>query len=344
MTNTKGSLNIKDYPFAFSIATLLFPEILLNNANFSMIIGLTVFGGMFGSLLTILNPGGKIIGMAYLLKDMPKIFGELRVNPLVNGMLNKNFRSAVFSSPSISYENDKLVGMGYFMIILGLALYRVTFGNYLEIFELDLQQSRLIIASIALSFVFVIFVFIGSITGLKISKFNSVSHLDRIKSVVLMNTAVEFTNLTTEGARWANYVTINQPSHGIIIKSMLQLEKKKIKTFSDFEEEYDLLSMKTELKQANQQYSEPQINHNTWKACMSIQEIASRYKIKISEALVWFDHTRYLQAGEFDNPISQLQSSIESRDWESAFLKTHRIRDRLEYFLNVEKIMKKQIE
>jgi len=319
VTSTKGSLNVKDYPFAFSIATLLYPEILTSDTNFTMVIGITVFGGMFGSLLTILNPVGKGIGLIYLLKKMPKIFTELRVNPLVEGMLNKNCRSAIFSSPSISYETDKLVGMIYFLVVLALAFYRFTFGNYIEIFNLDFQQSQWIMASIALSFIFVLFIFVGSVTGLTISRFTSVSHLDRIKSVTLMNSAVEFANLSTEGNRWTNYVTNNQPMHNLILKEMVQLEKKKIKTFSDFENQFDFLPIKNCFIQQRQQYPEVRIKQNTWKACVSIQEIASRYKISISEALVWFEMPRYLQPGEFDNPISQLQSSVESRDWEERF-------------------------
>ncbi len=55
MVEGRTGLNIKDFPFAFSIAALFYPGILAGTSQ-SPIIGLLLIGGMLGSLLTIINP------------------------------------------------------------------------------------------------------------------------------------------------------------------------------------------------------------------------------------------------------------------------------------------------
>src|SRR5690349_9306955 len=109
MVEGQTGLNIKDYPFAFSIAVLFYPNLLSDINDNHIILGILLIGGMLGSLLTIINPLGLLIKYYYTrnYSDLiyylifPSIFPAK--NNMIHHMAEKNFRSALVA-PTISFE------------------------------------------------------------------------------------------------------------------------------------------------------------------------------------------------------------------------------------------------
>jgi hypothetical protein len=164
MTSGKGGLNIKDYPFAFSIATLLFPSILTTQDQ-TVIFGILLVGGMVGSILTIVNPFGIATKYIYIWTSKKKMIPEIRKTPFINKVVLKNFHDS-FSSPSISFETDKLVAMFYFLVVLGIALFRLVFDpGFVNILKLDEFQTFVAIVIVVLGLVGVSITMLSNIVG-----------------------------------------------------------------------------------------------------------------------------------------------------------------------------------
>lgn len=345
MVEGQGGLNIKDYPFAFSVAALLFPQILSDNTNtVPIILGITLIGGMLGSLLTIINPVGLLIREIYWRRSFLKVYPKLNSqNTLVKQILKKNFRAAL-SSPSISYESNKIVGMLYFLVILSLAIIRTLTG--LSVNDTLLWGIRI---GAIIGFGGVMLVLLHDVYGFTLKKSirfiskKAISHLDRIRSVTISNLAVDFANLSNEGAnRWLNrYVPNNQDIIRTVCNELSKMENLPISTFDDFGKAFPIQTLANEYAKFNMSWNQGYTLQMCFNAYRSAREVSLRYEVKLSQALTWFANPQFLNQTEFDDPISQLQTSIESRDWYNSTLKTYRITDRLEDFLENKRMLEK---
>lgn len=344
MVEGKGGLNVKDYPFAFSIAALLFPRI-LNDSNNAIpaILGITLVGGMLGSILTIINPVGLLIREIYWKTKFIQVYPKLHSqNSLVKQILNKNFRAAL-SSPSISYENDKMVGMIYFLIILALAIIRSANGDFATTLKLNDFELWGIRIGAGIGFFGVFMVLIYNIRGYAFKKSKkSVSHLDRIKSVTILNLASDFSNLSNELIRWNNTIGQNQQTSIQMCKEFAKLQNMNISSFEDFSKNAIFGRSQQIFQQNNMSWNHNYHPQQIFATIKAIKEISFRYEITSSQVLPWFWNSQSISTNEFDTPISQLQSSIDSRDWYNATLKTYRITDRIEALLT-NKNMEEQI-
>src|SRR2546427_271868 len=110
MVEGQTGLNIKDYPFAFSVAVLFAPNLLSDPSNNHAILGILLIGGILGSLLTIINPLGLLIKYYYTREYSSQIYHIIfpSMFPVKNNMIKniaeKNFRSAL-TTPAIYYAN-----------------------------------------------------------------------------------------------------------------------------------------------------------------------------------------------------------------------------------------------
>src|SRR3990172_1811406 len=139
MVEGRGGLNIKDFPFAFSVTALFSPNILAETSQ-TPIIGLLLIGGMLGSLLTIINPLSLLFKWNYKRKYSDSISNIIlpdlitKHNELTNKICAKNFNAAL-SSPVISFETDKIIAMIYFVIVLALTIIRSFMDDFTKVFE-----------------------------------------------------------------------------------------------------------------------------------------------------------------------------------------------------------------
>jgi len=85
-------------------------------------------------------------------------------------------------------------------------------------------------------------------------------------------------------------------------------------------------------RQLRQQYNTEQMIIRWWIYFTIVKDLAKRYDISIDDALVWHNNNIFLQPANLDAPISNLQSSVDTRDWQNAVLKTTRITDHLNQF------------
>jgi hypothetical protein len=338
----KGGLNVKDYPFAFSIAALLFPQILQDGNQLSSILSITLIGGMLGSILTIINPIERVIRWIYEKTSFVNVYPKMHEkNRLVKQILKKNFKAAL-SSPSISYENEKMVGIVYFLVVLLIAMVRTFYNDFSNTLNLaDIELTGLRFGSV-IGFITVFIVLIYNINGFIIRKSKkSISHLDRIRCVTIANLAVDFANISNEGQRWDRYVTNDARMAPLVCTELSRLENSKINTLDEFIANFHVDRIRKYYQLYEHGWDEDHNPRFLYAAFRSAGEASLRYDVTLSESLTWFEYPQYLGPTEFDIPISQLQSSIESRDWYNATLKTYRITDRLEDFLASKKLQEK---
>lgn len=336
MIGGKGGLTVKDYPFAFSIAALVFPQILQGGNDLAPILTITLVGGMLGSLLIIINPVGLAIREVYLRTKQQDVYPKLnQQNNLAKQILKKNFRAAL-SAPAISYENDKIVGMMYFVTVLGFALYRTIQQDFVTALELTEEAIWGMRIGVGIGLVSVLLVLRYNIWGFIIKKSKkSISHLDRIRTVTISNLAVDFANLSNEGGRWQRYTTGDIEIRRMICKGLLKVEEESpiLILKEHFLKAFPVQQVKNEYTRRRQSWKDNLNLDLLYTTYRSAKEVSLRYDTKLSETLTWFNDMSFLAPTEFDEPISQLQNSIESRDWYNAILKTYRITDRLEDFL-----------
>jgi len=347
MMGGKGGLNIKDYPFAFSVAALLFPEILQTTDNpLAPILTITIVGGMLGSMLTIINPFGLAIREIYWRTKQSRVYTRLNFeNNWVRQILKKNFRAAL-SSPPISFEMDKMVGMIYFLIVLGFAIFRTTQPDFIT--SLNLTENTLwgIRIGAGIGFVSVFVVLHYHVRGFVFrSSKKAISHLDRIRTVTISNLAVDFSNLSNEGNRWNRYTTNHSELRLAICDELVRIHNHiPVRLLRDhFTEDLDLVKMKNHYSRLGHRWNDNTTPNLLFFAFRSVWEITNRYETTFPETTLWFRTLAFLNPTEFDEPIGQLQDSIESRDWYNATLKTYRITDRLEDFLEQKNMPKRTI-
>lgn len=357
MSSGKGSLDIKDYPFAFSIGALFFPNLLTDQSHSSEhIFGIMLIGGMLGSLLTIINPLGLYIKDRYKKKYSAQTYNSIfhdpliRHNHLIEKILQKNFKSAI-TSPSISFETDKIIAMIYFIIILSITIIR----SFMEDFTTTLDNPLLIwgirIAA-GLGLIGVIIILINHAFGFYF-KFNKLktkttkrefifripilglSQFDRICFVSISNLAIDFANLSNDGIKWKVQGTDNQTIREELLKNFYIFDLEMEKNTPNFSASYDEFreNLQDKLRRLynenNTSFNEAVI-HGAFQKYKSVKEIAWRYDVEFSEALCWFSNLIFFNPEELYQMEPQLRVSIESRDWSTAELIAYRIRDIIE--------------
>jgi len=342
MIGGKGGLGIKDYPFAFSVAALILPTLWSEGQiQFTTLFAITIIGGMLGSILTIVNPVGVFFRAIYINSKMSDVLPNLRKNPLMNGIIDKNFRAAL-TSPSISYETDKIVGMLYFLAVLGFAIYRLQSEDFVSLLPFDQNQIDNAINGAGVGFVAVFLVWYFHVAGFNIGGFRSISHTKRIETVTVLNAALEITNLSNDGRKIWVYHYNRKETSDLICNELNKLDSKSMVNFSTFEKYFDDVKIKNEFLKLNlgKSWDSTTQKHSFWNSCVIINEIRRRFSVKFTEALVWMSDNHYLGPQELDVSVSQLQTSTESRDWQNANLKTFRITDRLEQLLEQKRMPK----
>lgn len=348
MTGGKGGLNIKDYPFAFSLAALIFPSLLTGMIiepetalapdeqtkqefqNIGILFAVTIFGGMVGSFLTIVDPFGLFIRWIYRRRPKHWIIKNLRRNSFIENLIDKNYDAAL-KSPSITYETDKIVGIFYFFVILCLTSYRLKFDeNFRMIFPLEDFQLE-----IAFYFTIVILIGISLIMLLNVKGIRkSVSHLQRIEIVTILFSANDLTNISIEGNRTLkNFPHSNYPNViGNVQDQIIDLPVNSNHAY--FKTKFNHTEVRNfivgQLKVHN--YDIEKMTERWWNYFLIVRDLAKRYEVSIKDALVWHKNKTFITAADLDSPLSNLQSSVDTRDWQNAVLKTTRITDYLEQF------------
>lgn len=328
MTN-KGSLNVKDFPFAFSIAVLLFPNVLSEQSN-TTIYAIIVFGGMIGSILTITNPFGLAINAIYSLVLNKHTLMNLRRTKFIDKITAKQFSKAL-SNPSVSYEADKMVGMTYFLIILGVTVGRLSEKTSFAT-SLHLTESQIIIGIILAicGLIGVSVILIVNIAG-----FRFPSHIKRIECATILLIANELTNLSLESKRiLANYSYGNITILNMVITELKKLEPKKARDMIKFAENFDHTELGTVIPRdtGTPYYVERKIRQ--WEEIYHIfLDLKSKYGLTFSEIVDWYKTDTYFNNNDLEQDVTQLQSAIDTRDWNNAELMTSRIIQRIDSFL-----------
>jgi len=321
MTTGKGSLTLKDFPFAFSLAILIFPSILTSDEKSTIVFGVIILGSMLGSLLTIVNPLAIIMNYIYLWTCKKKILLELRDTKFGKKVIEKNFYYAL-KSPSISYETDKIIGIFYVFIIISLALFRLEDLDFISAMNTNEFQT-MIIKSVAW------FGFFGVLASIvfNISGWKSVSHLQRIYTVTISFLGRDFINLSTDGNKIYRTYCNAQPD---VVKAFLEAikkhdSKKKI-TFEKFAKDFDhsVFSNVYPQKTGNA-YDPKKMIYRWWDSFLIYSRFSKKYDINFEEINVWLNNSTYFNATNLDPMLNQLQSSIDSRDWQNAVLNSTRM-------------------
>lgn len=354
MVEGRAGLNIKDFPFAFSIAALFSPNILAGTSQ-TPIIGLLLIGGMLGSLLTIINPLSLLFKWLYKREYSDSIDNIIlpdlitKNNELTNKICFKNFNAAL-SSPAISFETDKIIAMIYFIIILTLTIIRSFMGDFTKIFEsydMAIWGIR-VIAGIGI--IGVIMILLHHVYGInfkfsyfeikranirkRIPQISSISQFDRICCVTVANLAIDFANLTNDGNKWSGTKLTNFSVNDVIFQGMNKVDDKVSKVLSpewttsldDFKSQFRNEET-TLVGKGFRIFDNPQTIQDLYNNYKLVKEIASRYKVTFSQALPWFYNNAFCKIQELYEYESQLKGYIESRDWYSASLLQYRIVD-----------------
>lgn len=334
MVSGKGGLSIKDYPFAFSLAVLLFPPLLsLSTSTDStfpvgVLFSIVFIGGMLGSILTITNPFGNLLRYIYIWTTKSSTLPELRRNNLLNGIIDKSYDSAI-RSPSISFESDKIVGMFYFVIILSAILYRLRyddqFTNLLALSETEIV-SAIVFTTIGLIGILLAMIF--SICGVK-----SISHLGRIKTATVLFATGDIVNISILGDRVYQTTHSRQEVIEVICNAIGVLNPKNIHNPVEFGEQIDDTQIRDILvNDYNSQYNRTVFLAGVWKFFIIIKELTLQYKLELFDVTPWFFPRNFFKPQEMDEPLTQLQTCIDARDWVNANIKTLRIINRLEEY------------
>ena len=355
MVEGRGGLNIKDFPFAFSIAALISPNILAGTSQ-TPIIGLLLIGGMLGSLLTIINPLSLLFRWIYK-KEYSNSIGHIifpdlfpKQNELTRKICVKNFNAAL-SSPSISFETDKIIAMIYFIIVLSITIIRSFMGDFTKLFEsYDMAIWGIRIVA-AIGIVGVVMVLLHHVYGInfkftyvelksrkirkRILQTSGLSQFDRICSVTVANLAIDFANLTNDGHKWSGTKLSNARVNDMIFQGMCRVDKKvnkklssKWTTSSDDFESHFRNEEKNKIDGIGFRiFDEPKTIQLLYQNYKLIKEISIRYEVTFSQALSWFYNNVFCNVPELYESESQLKGYIESRDWYSANLLQYRITD-----------------
>ncbi len=176
----KGLFGAKDFTFGVSVVTLILP--LLTEIEFSPTddfifpYEIIFLGMMTGSMLTITNISSIIFHLFY---RIPKVGWKnnilliLRKNSATNGIIEKNFENAI-KSPSISYEEDKIITMFYFLIILILVGFNILDNSQLFFNEIQVDKN-VSLGTIIILLIIVIIVIIWNIKKTKPNLFDKLS-------------------------------------------------------------------------------------------------------------------------------------------------------------------------
>lgn len=355
MAECRGGLNIKDFPFAFSISALFSPNILSDTFQIPLI-GLLLMGGMLGSLLTIINPLSLLFKWLYNREFCDSIRNILlpdlifRQNELTDKICAKNFNAAL-SSPSISFETDKIIAMIYFVIILVSTIIRSFMGDFTKIFEsyeIVIWAVRTV-AIIGVAGVMVILLrhvfginfrftyFEIKFLGIKrkILQQSGLFQFDRIRSVTVANLAIDFANLANDGRKWSTKHLVDDQDMDAIFVGMNGLDKQVEKIHSlpcttsyDGFESYFKTKVKDSLTGLGQRtFEDPKNIQKVYRDYRLVKEISIRYGITFSQALTWFYNDEFFDTSTLYDMESQLKGYIESRDWYAASLLQYRIID-----------------
>ena len=96
--------------------------------NFSF--GVILLGMLVGTFMTITNGSGRIIQLLYKIRLEKNTLKKLREDTVISAVIQKSFWDAV-KTPSISYEEDKIISMVYFCIIIVLIIFNVVNDTHL---------------------------------------------------------------------------------------------------------------------------------------------------------------------------------------------------------------------
>lgn len=360
MTEGRTGLNIKDYPFAFSITALFFPSLLTGTSN-TAIFGVLLIGGMIGSLLTIINPGGILMKYHYARKDSFEIYNGIISDHLIpkrnliEKIIKKNFKSAA-ASPTITFESDKTIAMIYFLIVLGATIVRTWSTEFATALNNDVYVINGIRIGVVIGLIGVVLVLLNHHFGfnfkfskIKVKAFKkalyyprvSISHFDRIICVTIANLAIDFGNLINESNKWIEDTALQ---HHPILERVLR-------EFHDYDKEIDKVlgdgwtgdfqSFKEHLEKNRINYAYTSGN-NSWNENIiqdlynkykHIKEIAIDYDVGFSEALSWFGNTHHVNPSVLYDIEPKMRTFTDARDWSSANLTRYRITDMIEIIL-----------
>lgn len=356
MVEGRTGLNIKDFPFAFSITALFFPGLLTGSSDAS-IVGLLLIGGMFGSILTIINPLSLLSKWHYRKEYSDSISNiilpdlVLKHNKLTKKIVAKNFNAAL-SSPAIAFETDKIIAMIYFVFILVLAFVRSFMGDFAIIFDNAEPALWGIRVFAAVGFVGVMMILIHHVYGFnfkttrfKIKPLNvnyrmyqqsELSQFDRICSVTIANLAIDLANLTNDGQKWK---LVNLDTHPVVditfrelnlVNDKVDREISKNVTISqhDFENWFRAEQLRPGLR-----LNEGGAFRLMYENYKIVKEISMRYDVTFSEALAWFYNKQAFTNSTLYESESQIRKYIDSRDWYSARLLEYRITDNIQTVL-----------
>jgi len=320
MIGGKGGLGVKDYPFAISLATLIFPPILTNDGNLNSIFLITIVGGSIGSILTITNFFGGLTKYISLL-FYGKILQDIRKTIFVEQIVKQGYFDS-FKMPSISYEIDKLVGIFYFLIILGLSIYRLQSDDFIKIIQITEEQQLYAIVVLSIGVIVVIYSLILNVKG-----DNSTSYLKKLHIATTSYVVRDFMNLSNDKKQiLEKYCHGNS---GMIAPLITQFKKfqNKNSDYDSFKKDFDDSKLVPFLPTAMKLHydREAQIK-KWWEAFPILLSITKKYRITdMNELTIWFKTKGTFEPTNLDSSLTQLQTSIEARDWRLAEINTERI-------------------
>lgn len=202
MIGGKGALGAKDFPFGVSLVTLVIPIFMgtptLDNDQIPYY--LIFMGMMIGSFLVITNIPAKIMHFTYSAVCKKNVLKEIQEDKFVNAITEKSFCDAM-KTPSISYEEDKIIGMIYFCIILSLSLYHSIFGTYFQnMLNNDSNLITIVGVIVVVSLVGVVIALIWNIWK------SSPNHLQKISCVTASLVFSNMLNLMREEKRFKDKI------------------------------------------------------------------------------------------------------------------------------------------
>lgn len=128
MSSGETLLKITDFPFAYSVISVLFVAIGMNIHDTKFITGLGIAGAL-GTFLTITDPVGRLLKFI-LRRNLQKLKDCANENTIE--YLNLDYSIRAIGTRSIGIEIDKIVSLFYFAFLLSFISICVTFSPYFD--------------------------------------------------------------------------------------------------------------------------------------------------------------------------------------------------------------------
>lgn len=333
--SNKGALNFKDFPIGFSLALLIFPPIITGEPDQNLFLDsypMLFFGGILGTLFTIINPGAYIINWFYRNIFKFKILKEFRIHKFPKNIIEKNLTTAL-QTPSISFETDKLIGVGYFLGILILACYRLTNDNdFIISLGISTDALWIPISIIGIGIILIIIKILSMIFGLK-----TISHFQQITMVTILHLIYDLENISIISTDFTNVHESNLKRIGCFLrefKKIITTKELDEKTIPEakFMELFDDSEIEKSAETVEMLYwnSAAEKKQFYWNWYQKFLDVATQYNIKIIDILPWFNNRKFFSSNK--EYTKKLEDSINLRDWYSAKLVLFRLNNLLKVF------------